>query len=826
MLCTGSFRRKERPKLKCREDVRRRTLSGPISNLGLGAVPPVGAVGGSLGAEVYTKRNGSHTLVVVCSPPCATPPMGLERRTSANPSESSPKTLTTQQEDCIDSYRFSMANLEETQDVDLDAILGELCALESQYDEAIAGAAAANPNNGIENTTVVEHHRRQPSETPAVIRTDSPDNDSAFSDSVSLLSSESSASSGRNDCLRPSQRDTDRSSTNGSGKAEKIRLALQKMKEANVKKLFIKAFSADGSSKSLLVDETMSCAYVTRILAEKNHRAMGARCALVEHLPELHMERAYEDHELLVDQLMIWTRDSKNRILFVERPERTLLFDRPEMFLAGGCRDPAVEMDECSRSNLLEEFFANPSVPNVEGPLYIKTDSRKGWKRYNCVLRASGLYYWPKEKTKSSKSDLVCLATFDVNQVYYGVSWKKKYRAPTDHCFAIKHPCLQQPKSVKHIKFLCADDPHSLHRWVVGIRIAKHGHQLLSNYRSLVEECQLLAQGGSVEGVRVGGVGVDAVSRRSVAESTESESGSSGCDVGFECDFPSGTIKRKPPKLPLTATTRQLKEIAIGPSPIAASYRPHPSSPGSNLVSYGTNPGTGLNPYGTTNPIIGTGLNQYGTNTGTGLNQYGTNTGTGLNQYGTSPIVGTSLNSYGTNPGTGLNQYGTCNPLGVVPTSLDFKGSFESLPPPPPELLEPELLSLPDDEDLPPPPPPPPRLPAPSAAFLQDLQRVMRRKWQVAQKCKQDLNTTPHEVLGFRDPPDYRETNVSNWVAEHYGQVDHYGQMVGPSLYENVYRPGVTIATKKRPPPPPPRAETTQLTTTSTARHSATLHNC
>lgn len=54
-----------------------------------------------------------------------------------------------------------------------------------------------------ENSNVVPQHRRQPSETPAVIRTDSPDNDSAFSDSVSLLSSESSASSGRTDL--PSQ---------------------------------------------------------------------------------------------------------------------------------------------------------------------------------------------------------------------------------------------------------------------------------------------------------------------------------------------------------------------------------------------------------------------------------------------------------------------------------------------------------------------------------------------------------------------------------------------------------------------------------------------
>lgn len=224
-----------------------------------------------------------------------------------------------------------------------------------------------------------------------------------------------------------------------------------------------------------------------------------------------------------------------------------------------------------------------------------------------------------------------------------------------------------------------------------------------------------------------------------VDESELSDSSSSGCDVAFESDFPCGTIKRKPPKLPLTATTRQLASL---------------------------------------------------------------------------------------------------DPRATNTAMLERTSSFDSLPPPPPELLASSLTLNEDAIDLPPPPPPPRLLPPPSQTFLQDLQRVMRRKWQVAQKCKQDLNTTPHEVLGFRDPSDYKETNVSNWVAEHYGG--------GQNLYENVYRNGVqsspygitpakiftvpvvpnvsvpqlssvnnTPVKKRPPPPPPPRAETTQLTTTT-----------
>jgi len=78
--------------------------------------------------------------------------------------------------------------------------------------------------------------------------------------------------------------------------------------------------------------------------------------------------------------------------------------------------------------------------------------------------------------------------TINCNQVYYGVGWRKKYKAPTDFCFAVKHPRLQQPKSTKYIKFLCAEDNASLERWMVGIRVAKYGRQLMENYRALVDE--------------------------------------------------------------------------------------------------------------------------------------------------------------------------------------------------------------------------------------------------------------------------------------------------------------------------------------------------
>lgn len=66
-------------------------------------------------------------------------------------------------------------------------------------------------------------------------------------------------------------------------------MALHKLETAPVRRLFVKAFTADGASKSLLVDERMTCGHVTRLLADKNHVQMQPNWALVENLGDLQM---------------------------------------------------------------------------------------------------------------------------------------------------------------------------------------------------------------------------------------------------------------------------------------------------------------------------------------------------------------------------------------------------------------------------------------------------------------------------------------------------------------------------------------------------------
>ncbi|CAB4059448.1 RAPH1 [Lepeophtheirus salmonis] len=406
-------------------------------------------------------------------------------------------------------YRCSLINIEETQDEELDAILGELSVLESQFNEEIKKPSTTpdfktknpsimkkpstisvvpeeeqqhkvikktSPNSSSNNTSGAGSGGSSSSSSSTGTRTESPDNDSAFCDNASVLSSSSSvrtdqsakSSSGISSSASPTtsnEPDSEeaRKEKEAKIKAEKIKLAIEKIKEASIKKLFIKVFTADESAKSILVDEKMTVRHVTRILAEKNHVKLDTKWALVELIPDLYMERVYEDHENLVENCLMWKIDSKNTLWFIERPEKFDVFFRPENYLLGSSSSQSGEqMEEHSRQELLEEYFSSSGVgaPEVEGFIHLKAEGKKSWKKFYFVLRSSGLYYAPKGK-KNSK-DLVCLSTFDVNQVYYGTGWRKKY--------------------------LCVETEKELHKWVTGIRIAKNGHQVYENFRGIEEE--------------------------------------------------------------------------------------------------------------------------------------------------------------------------------------------------------------------------------------------------------------------------------------------------------------------------------------------------
>ena len=46
-------------------------------------------------------------------------------------------------------------------------------------------------------------------------------------------------------------------------------------------------------------------------------------------------ERVFEDHENLVENLLNWTRDGQNRLMFTERMEKYAVFKNPQVRLTG-----------------------------------------------------------------------------------------------------------------------------------------------------------------------------------------------------------------------------------------------------------------------------------------------------------------------------------------------------------------------------------------------------------------------------------------------------------------------------------------------------------
>ncbi|XP_077931384.1 amyloid beta A4 precursor protein-binding family B member 1-interacting protein isoform X3 [Halichoerus grypus] len=281
-------------------------------------------------------------------------------------------------------------------------------------------------------------------------------------------------------------------------KADKIKLALEKLKEAKVKKLVVKVHMNDNSTKSLMVDERQLARDVLDNLFEKTHCDCNVDWCLYEIYTELQIERIFEDHENVVEVLSDWTRDTENKVLFLEKEEKYAVFKNPQNFYLDNKgkkegKETNEKMNAKNKESLLEESFCGTSiiVPELEGALYLKEDGKKSWKRRYFLLRASGIYYVPKGKTKTSR-DLACFIQFENVNIYYGIQCKMKYKAPTDYCFVLKHPQIQ--KESQYIKYLCCDDARTLNQWVMGIRIAKYGKTLYDNYQRAMARAGLASR--------------------------------------------------------------------------------------------------------------------------------------------------------------------------------------------------------------------------------------------------------------------------------------------------------------------------------------------
>ncbi|KAL2085685.1 hypothetical protein ACEWY4_019005 [Coilia grayii] len=402
------------------------------------------------------------------------------------------------------------ASLHELEDNDLDALMADLVADLNATEEKLAAESKDHPssssssssgsslptptvnNFGFPSPTVAPAFTTTSISMPAPAPAPAPPPAPAPAPAPALAPALAPAPGGPKGSISPpppSQTSKlSKEEMEAQTKADKIKLALEKLKEAKVKKLVVKVEMSNGSSKTLMVDERQTVRDVLDNLFEKTHCDCNVDWCLCETNPDLQIERGFEDHENMVEPLSAWTRDSENRVLFQERKDKYAVFKNPQNFyLWKKDKNTLKDMKDKEKEMLLEENFCGTSiiVPDLEGLLHLKEDGKRSWKPRYFLLRASGMYYVPKGKTKTSR-DLVCMVQFDNVNVYYAKDYKNKYKAPTDYCFILKHPQIQ--KESQYIKYLCCDDKWTMTLWVTGIRIAKYGMALYDNYKTAVQK--------------------------------------------------------------------------------------------------------------------------------------------------------------------------------------------------------------------------------------------------------------------------------------------------------------------------------------------------
>uniref|UniRef100_A0A183BKL1 Ras-associating domain-containing protein n=1 Tax=Globodera pallida TaxID=36090 RepID=A0A183BKL1_GLOPA len=354
---------------------------------------------------------------------------------------------------------------------DADSAFGDSSSTESAHQPHIPSSRAVQGGQTVRNLELfsVESFRGSLNTIPSPIQQISP-----------------AASNGGGAVPRPPSSAASYTSALDERKALKIREALEKMKEAKIKKVFVFIFLEDGTKRGLLVDERWTVAESMRQLADKLNVPLTPEHAIVEEYPHLHFKRIYEDHEHVVENLENWISESPNKLHFVRLPQKWALFRHPQHFLLTNrnrsndfpSAQSGGEWDGEQKQRLLDAFLREDGgtrVPELEGWLMLKADGKKSWRRHFFVLRSSGLYYVPKAgKPRGPARDLHCLMSVFNNQVYTCTDWRRKYKAPTDFGFAIKHPRIQM-KTSKYIKYICCDDQFTFRQWLTALRITKNG---------------------------------------------------------------------------------------------------------------------------------------------------------------------------------------------------------------------------------------------------------------------------------------------------------------------------------------------------------------
>ncbi|XP_057691310.1 growth factor receptor-bound protein 10-like isoform X4 [Corythoichthys intestinalis] len=241
----------------------------------------------------------------------------------------------------------------------------------------------------------------------------------------------------------------------------------------------VKVSTEDGMGKVVEIPADMTARDLCQLLVYKSHCVDDNSWALVEHHPLLGLERCLEDHELVVQVQASMSSDA--RFLFRKNYAKYEFFRTPLTFF------PEHMVAWCQETNrlippsqLLQNFLATSSCPEIQGYLYVKEVGRKSWKKVYMFLRRSGLYCSTKGTSKEPRH-LHLLADLEDSNIFTVITGKKQHGAPTDYEFCIKpNKCRGE---LKDLRILCAEDEQGRTCWMTAFRLFKYGIILYQNYK-------------------------------------------------------------------------------------------------------------------------------------------------------------------------------------------------------------------------------------------------------------------------------------------------------------------------------------------------------
>ncbi|XP_077577316.1 growth factor receptor-bound protein 10-like isoform X3 [Stigmatopora nigra] len=250
-------------------------------------------------------------------------------------------------------------------------------------------------------------------------------------------------------------------------------------KEPSTGLYIVKVSTEDGMGKVVEIPADMTARDLCQLLVYKSHCLDDNSWALVEHHPLLGLERCLEDHELVVQVQASMSSDG--RFLFRKNYAKYEFFRTPLTFfpehMVAWCQETNRPIPS---SQLLQNFLATSSCPEIQGYLYVKDVGRKSWKKVYMFLRRSGLYCSTKGTSKEPRH-LHLLADLEDSNIFTVTTGKKQHSAPTDYEFCIKpNKCRGE---LKDLRILCAEDEQGRTCWMTAFRLFKYGIILYQNYK-------------------------------------------------------------------------------------------------------------------------------------------------------------------------------------------------------------------------------------------------------------------------------------------------------------------------------------------------------